>query len=99
MPVKRNDVQISERKFSMNETVLVQGLGSNVEGYCKGNLVLVRIPIKGIDKETEKRLKPFECLTPKAQLSRLYLIPENHVVRRDEQKGQVTQKVKRKTRR
>ena len=89
------------RKFSMNETVLVTGIGSNIEGYYKGTLVLVRIPIKGIDTAPERRLKQFECLTKSAQLSRLYLVPENEIVRLNEQKQtrQAPKIAKRKTRR
>lgn len=92
------EIIFEKRKFSMNEDVFIQGIGSVVQGYYKGSFVLVRVPVKNIEKETERKLETYECLTPKAQLSRLYLMPEENVVRPDEKsKGQVTPKIKRKT--
>lgn len=76
-------------------------IGNGIQGILEGRYsaldIIVRIKIPD-NKQDERNLKQFTCLTRKATISRLYLIPEKHLMRHNEQTRQTLGVVKKKSR-
>lgn len=90
---------ITNRQFQVNQTVHILGCKGIVEGYISSNEVIVRLKISDMTIECEKFLKQFKCLIPNAKHSRMYTIPENTLMRHNEQKSKTVKRTSKRTRR
>lgn len=90
---------ITNRQFQVNQTVHIKQCPGIVEGYVSENEVVVRLKISQITIECEKYLKQFKCLIPTAKRSRMYVIPENTLMRHNEQEIKTVKRTSKRTRR